>query len=191
MRTLSTAGAVMLTACMMALAPGPASHIDKTKPDQTGRADSTRVSLASRSGSLLGMRPSPALSPADVVQIVVNALGSNDEPYADAGIEVAFRFSSPDNRQSTGPLEKFVELVHNPVYSPVLNHQHARYGHINVNDDRASISVVIVSEDAERYGYLFTLSRQQDGPYDGCWMTESVVPFEIESDDAPLLVLQT
>lgn len=177
----------MLTACMIAVAPGPVSHIDQARPDPV---DSTLISLISRNESLLGNRPSPALSPADVVQIVVDALGTNDVPYMDAGIEAAFRFSSPSNRRSTGPLAKFVELVHNPVYSPVLNHQHARYGDISIREDHASVSVVIVSEDAQRYGYVFALVREHDGPYNGCWMTDSVVPFEIESDDAPMLVLQ-
>jgi hypothetical protein len=52
------------------------------------------------------LTPRPELSPEQVVQYQAEALQHNDEPKTDAGIERAFRFASPSNKQMTGPLEK-------------------------------------------------------------------------------------
>jgi len=44
--------------------------------------------------------PTPALTPAEVVRIQLEALRNNDEQ--NRGIEVAFRFASPANRAKEG-----------------------------------------------------------------------------------------
>lgn len=189
MKTIKKAMVTALTALIAAVAPDHVSQIDAVAH---ATADTTRTAHITERGVVVSASPSPALAPADVVQIVVDALGVNDYPYADAGAEVAFRFSSPDNRRTTGPLEKFIELVHNPVYRPVLNHIHARYGKIKVTANQASVPVVIVSQDAERHGYIFTLKRQVGGQFDKCWMTDSVLPFNVEEEEEePALVMKT
>ena len=55
-------------------------------------------------------QPSPELSPREVVQLQVEALGTNDEPFAQAGVKAAFDFASPANKRATGPLERFQTL---------------------------------------------------------------------------------
>jgi hypothetical protein len=67
------------------------------------------------------LMPRPELSPEQVVQYQIEALQHNDEPKLDTGIERAFRFASPSNKQMTGPLEKFIRIVKSPVYSPMVN----------------------------------------------------------------------
>ena len=47
-------------------------------------------------------RPSSALQPGDVVEIVIDALANNDYPFPDAGIETTFNFASPANKAQTG-----------------------------------------------------------------------------------------
>jgi hypothetical protein len=49
--------------------------------------------------------PSPLLSPDEVVKIQVAALKDNDA--SNSGIELTFRFASPENRSTTGPLDRF------------------------------------------------------------------------------------
>lgn len=188
MKTMKKAMVTVLTALIAAVAPDHVSHIESVAH---ATADSTQTVLTAEREKILNATPSPALAPADVVQIVVEALGMNDYPHANAGAEVAFRFSSPDNRRTTGPLEKFIELVHNPVYRPVLNHIHARYGKIKISENQATVPVIIVSESAERHGYLFTLKRQVGGEFDRCWMTDSVLPFDVETEEEPSLVMKT
>ncbi len=128
------------------------------------------------------LQPTPDLSPADVVRVQVEALGHNDIPHENAGIEIAFRFASPANKITTGPLERFIQLVRNPVYRPMLNHREAEYGAIQIEEDRAVQLVILTAQGGERAAYFFSLSKQRGGRYDACWMTDAVIRFEIEDE---------
>ena len=141
--------------------PGAAT----TRPDTENQIRTKRNSLV----------PNPDLSPADVVRIQLDALGNNNDPHNDAGIEITFRFASPANKQSTGPLNRFIQLVHNPVYKPMLDHQTARFGDLVVEDGQAYLPVFLTASDGKRVGYVFVLSRQRGGAYDQCWMTDAVL----------------
>lgn len=143
---------------------------------------------ASRRGGLTATGPespgpSPGYSPEEVIRIQIEALASNDDPYEDAGIEVAFRFASPANKVTTGPLDSFVRMVRNPVYSPMLNHKAARYGHLRIRGNQAAQPVILTTSSGEHVGYFFILSKQSGGTYDGCWMTDSVIRFEVEDEE--------
>lgn len=125
--------------------------------------------------------PDPSLSPQDVVSIQMEALRNNDTPYENRGIEVTFNFASPANKRMTGPLERFATMVRNPIYAPMINHQTARYGKLMIEGEIAGIDVILISEDGAYVGYRFTLSRQHGNQYEGSWMTDAVVPFEVMS----------
>ncbi len=120
-----------------------------------------------------GPGPSPELSPEDVVRIQVEALQRNDEPTPDAGIEAAFRFASPSNRQATGPLARFSQMIRGG-YGDMLGFVRAEYAPIRVDGRRAVQAVTLVQSDGRRVTYAFGLSRQVGGAYDGCWMTDGV-----------------
>jgi len=120
-------------------------------------------------------RPDPALSPGQVIDVVLAALQHNDSPTKDHGIAVTFEFASPANRDATGPLERFVALVKNPSYRAMLNHRRAERGELRVLGDQARQRVTLVDASGDRVTYLFMLSRQADGPYKDCWMTDGVV----------------
>lgn len=137
------------------------------------QAHSSDVSRAST--ALRAAVPDPALSPDAVVEIVLEALAQNDSPTADRGIEVTFGFSSPANRAMVGPLDRFSDLVREEVYRPLLYHRHAVRAPAKVDGDRATERVVVTSATGERVAYTFSLSRQADGPYRGCWMTDGVM----------------
>src|SRR5438309_2031919 len=66
------------------------------------------------------MEPSPQLTPDQVVRVQMEAMKHNDRPAHDAGIAKTFKFASPQNREQTGPLDKFIAMVKNPVYAPML-----------------------------------------------------------------------
>lgn len=130
--------------------------------------------LAFASGPNRGPEPSPDLSPEDVVRIQVEALGHNDVPAPDAGIETAFRFASPSNRAATGPLERFARMIRGG-YPDMIGFERAEYGPVSVRGDQAVQRVTLVQPDGRRATYAFVLSRQAGGPYDGCWMTDGVI----------------
>ena len=121
------------------------------------------------------VHPSSDYSPGEVIRVQLEALAHNDDPYKDAGIEVVFGFASPANKMVTGPLARFIRMVHNPVYCALLHHQAAYYGELEVQGNQARQSVGVTAANGEHVGYVFILSRQKGNPCDECWMTDSVV----------------
>lgn len=127
-------------------------------------------------------QPRPEYKPEQVVQIVMDALQNNDAD--DSGIAVTFNFSSPDNRAVTGPLERFIPMVKNPVYGPMIRCKDVQYGEAIVKDDQAGLLVVVMDADGNKAHYLFRLSKQADGEFKGCWMTDAVVRVEPKGKQA-------
>ena len=121
--------------------------------------------------------PEPKLKPNDVVRLQLLAMQQNDD--SDFGIEVTFRFASPANKKQTGPLKRFISLVRNPSYRPLLNHINATFLELNIEEDFAVQDVIITTSNGERIGYRFRLSIQKGPLYPGCWMTDSVTPFKV------------
>jgi hypothetical protein len=124
-------------------------------------------------------QPASKLSPTDVVTLQLQALKHNDEPRADAGIATVFRFTSPGNRELTGPLPHFAKMIHQG-YAAMLDYQTATLEPVIVKGDAALQGVDLIDSDGNAHRYVFILSRQQDAPYRGCWMTDSVLSDEAE-----------
>ena len=121
--------------------------------------------------------PEPELKPNDVVRLQLLAMQQNDD--SDFGIEVTFRFASPANKKQTGPLKRFIRLVRNPSYRPLLNHINATFLELTVEEDFAVQDVIITTSNGKRIGYRFRLSIQKGPLYPDCWMTDSVIPFKV------------
>jgi len=119
--------------------------------------------------------PSTELSPERVVEIVVDALRTNDGTSDDAGIETVWRFASPGNRASTGPLARFSRMIKRG-FPDMLEHESSRFDEMRIDDDKALQAVWLMLPSGGEVGYAFQLGRQRGGEYDGMWMTESVLP---------------
>ena len=122
-----------------------------------------------------GAVPSTEHSPEKVVRIVVDALRENERRDGDEGIATVFRFASPGNRASTGPLERFTRMIKHG-YSDMLGHVGARFEQMRVIDDKALQAVWLTTPSGTEMGYAFQLGRQSGGEFDGMWMTEAVMP---------------
>lgn len=120
--------------------------------------------------------PMPHLGPQEVVDIQLNAMKNNDQPYENYGIEVAFRFASPANKEITGPLSKFIRLVQNDVYQSLLNFKQYGLDDVDIRGNKAIQKVTLIDADDQPAVYYFKLSRQQTEPFVDCWMTDGVVP---------------
>lgn len=119
--------------------------------------------------------PDPELSPEAVVDRQVSALATNDEPVDNAGIKTAYNFASPSNRAATGPLGRFTAMVEGPAYRPMIDHEEAVAGPVERAGDRATRRVTVTGPTGRTVTYTFGLSRQSDGDYEGCWMTDRVL----------------
>jgi hypothetical protein len=150
---------------------------DGTATEGTGAADSGAHPFAH-------VQPNPDLTPAEVIRYQVDALARNDVPDPNTGIEITFRFASPENRRVTGPLERFTALLHNPLYRDMLNHRRAEYGAPLMRGDMALGPVIITTAEGNRVGYMFQLSRQLDESCVGCWMTEGVTRLDPNAAEA-------
>jgi hypothetical protein len=129
---------------------------------------------------IIDLVPKPELSPEQVVQYQVTALQQNDDQKSDAGIERAFRFASPSNRRATGPLEHFAQVLKGPVYAPMLNNRSSSIVGSEVKDNQATVVVKIVAINGANVTYVFALTKQSEGDYKNCWMTDGVAPLKVE-----------
>jgi hypothetical protein len=137
--------------------------------------------VSALSAEQLDLNPNPNLTPEQVVKFQLDALRHNDEPTSDTGIERSFRFASPSNRLVTGPLAHFSEIVHSPAYSALLNSQSSEIRGAQVKEGEARIYTNVISANGAHLDFLFILSRQTEGDYRDCWMTDSVM--KLESDE--------
>jgi hypothetical protein len=113
-----------------------------------------------------------------VVRLQMEAMQHNDRPFEDAGVKTAFRFASPGNKANTGPLFRFVRMVHGPQYRDLLDCRSFSLGKLRIEDGVALQVVKVVSADGTPIYYGFQLSRQSTDPYRGCWMTDAVMRLE-------------
>jgi len=128
--------------------------------------------------------PSPELGAGEVIGIVLEALRAPNEPHEGAGIEQTWRFASPPNRARTGPLERFAEMLRNPLHDDLLGHVAATRGELVVEAGQARQEVEVIARDGSRATYVFQLRRHTTADCKGCWMTDAVILVEREEAEA-------
>ena len=128
-------------------------------------------------GSINTSYPNPELQANEIVSLQLVAMQQND--VSNHGIEITYRFASPHNKVQTGQLSRFIMLVNNPAYRPLLNHLDATFLNLKVEGNVAIQEVIITTSKGTRKGFRFLLSLQQGEQFKDCWMTDAVIPFEI------------
>ena len=88
--------------------------------------------------------PNPELKANEVVSLQLLAMQHNDD--SNHGIEVTFRFASPQNKLQTGPLSRFIMLVRNISYRSLLNHHEANFLNLKVDGNKAVQDVIILPQ---------------------------------------------
>lgn len=123
------------------------------------------------------LEPKPSMKPQEVVDLQMKAMQKNDYPYENHGIEIAYRFASPENKENTGPIERFTGMVNNEIYRSLLNARQYGLDAIEIEGDIAVQKVTLIDEEDQPVVYFFQLSRQKEGSYKDCWLTDSVVRY--------------
>ena len=160
--------AVLCAASAASAARGAAAQtVPPVPPDSPSVG--THVALTERASA-----PAPTLAPEQVVAIVLDALSHNDVPSQDRGVAVTFAFASPSNRAVLGSVDRLGDMVRGDTYRPLLYHRRAEAAPVKLDGDKATQRVVVTTLDGELVAYTFSLSRQTDGAYKGCWMTDGV-----------------
>lgn len=140
------------------------------------------VLAAAPAQALEVQRPDPALSPAEVVSIQLEALKNNDEPRLDAGIKQTYALAHPNNKRLTGPLPKFTQMLKGPLYKVMLNHVAHTIEEVAQSDDRAVFGVTVIGAGGEVYKFRWTVQRIAFGKDAGAWATISVSPPQTADD---------
>eukprot|EP01129_Flabellula_baltica_P005132 TRINITY_DN1831_c0_g1_i1.p1 TRINITY_DN1831_c0_g1~~TRINITY_DN1831_c0_g1_i1.p1 ORF type:complete len:129 (-),score=2.71 TRINITY_DN1831_c0_g1_i1:4-390(-) len=116
--------------------------------------------------------PHPNIGPDRVIETQLLCFQHCDTPTPNHGIELAYRFASPENRAWTGPIQRFICMIRNPLYECLVNFDRSRFEPVSEGGSRWKITI-----EKEGVGsvFIWELSRQEGGVYAGCWMTDSVI----------------
>ena len=120
-------------------------------------------------------KPNASLKPFDVVSIQLKSLQINDIPFKNAGIEQVWEFAHPNNKQITGPLEKFKKMIYSKDYKMLIEHENSEITVLSENENKTVYEVYILSNDKKKYSYTWQIEKVQTiGDLKNCWMTTSV-----------------
>lgn len=128
-------------------------------------------------------QPNPELSAVDIVDTCMDSLMRNDDPRANAGLEVCFNFSSDRCRASLGgSLENFIEFASNPIFASMVNAK--EWGKVKIgpiiagSQTRGAMQTVLVDlkpESGRDRRFLWTLQQERRPPRQGCWLVHECI----------------
>tara|TARA_Y100001960_G_C13962608_1_gene489003 strand:- start:11 stop:469 length:459 start_codon:yes stop_codon:yes gene_type:complete len=123
------------------------------------------------------IKPSPNISPEEVISIQLSALQNNNFPYIDAGIHQTWEFAHPDNRIFTGPLSNFISMMRSSTYIIMLDHIDHKIIPVKEKNNIKFYFVEIQDKKGDRYGFQWSVKKVlSDIIFKNCWMTSSVSP---------------
>ncbi|NBB78522.1 MAG: DUF4864 domain-containing protein [Verrucomicrobia bacterium] len=106
-----------------------------------------------------------------VVRKQLEGLQNNDSPSTDAGIELAWEYAHPANREATGPLPRFTEMLKSPAYRDLLDHSAHQINRIASTETTATFNVLVFpAGNNAPLRYRWTVARLPSGD----WATTAV-----------------
>ena len=121
------------------------------------------------------IKPNSNLKPFEVLMIQLNSLKNNDNPYKDAGIEQTWEFAHPINKASTGPLERFKQMIYSDSYRILISHENNKTTILKETPNKFIYKVYILSKDKKKYYYIWQIEKvEKEGSLKDCWMTTGV-----------------
>ena len=121
------------------------------------------------------IKPNSNLKPFEVLMIQLNSLKNNDNPYKDAGIEQTWEFAHPINKASTGPLERFKQMIYSDSYRILISHENNKTTILKETENKFVYKVYVLTQDKKNYYYIWQIEKvDQEGNLKNCWMTTRV-----------------
>ena len=121
------------------------------------------------------IKPNASLKPFEVLMIQLNSLKNNNNPYKDAGIEQTWEFAHPVNKVSTGPLERFKQMIYSDSYKILISHENNETITLKKTNNKFVYKVYVLSKDKKKYYYIWQIEKvKQGGKLKDCWMTIGV-----------------
>ena len=99
------------------------------------------------------IKPNSSIDPSQVIKIQLTALMKNDYPYKDRGISQTWEFAHPNNQKSTGPIERFKNMMKTDSYSMLLNHSSHEIMEVYLSKEVATYEVIILDKEKKYYKF--------------------------------------
>ena len=121
------------------------------------------------------IKPNTNLDPFEVLMIQLNSLKNNNKPYKDAGIEQTWEFAHPNNKEITGPLDKFKKMIYSENYKILISHENSEITILKEDKDISIFKVTVLTKNKEKYYYIWQIEKVLfEGSFKNCWMTTNV-----------------
>ena len=121
------------------------------------------------------IKPNSSLKPIEVLNIQLSSLQRNNIPFNDAGIEQVWEFAHPNNKQITGPLEKFKKMIYSDNYKILIFHIKSEITIISESENKNVYKVSVLTKDKKKYYYIWQIEKvKEEGNLINCWMTTMV-----------------
>jgi hypothetical protein len=147
------------------------------------------VSLTTSTSAFLGLDehfvafPNRVYEATEIVDLCMNALLQNEEPYANAGLEVCWNFSSDRCRAAQGSsFESFLRFSQNPVFGSMVNAESwsvKSTGPIIPGTQTRGAMQTVLTEVIPAKGrtreFLWTLQRERRPPRQDCWLIHECI----------------
>ena len=131
------------------------------------------ITISTSNAELL--KPNSNIKPSEVVKIQLLGLQNNDEVFNDSGIEQTWNFAHPMNKQATGPLDRFKEMLKSNNYQMMIDHISHTITQVRGGDDWVQFEVIILDKKKIYHKFNWQVEKFiEDGPLKDCWLTTMV-----------------
>ena len=131
------------------------------------------ITISTSNAELL--EPNSNIKPSEVVRIQLLGLQNNNEVFNDSGIEQTWNFAHPMNKQATGPLDRFKEMLKSNNYQMMINHISHTITQVRRGDDWVQFEVIILDKEKIYHKFNWQVEKFiEDGPLKDCWLTTMV-----------------
>ena len=131
------------------------------------------ITISTSNAELL--EPNSKINPSEVVKIQLLGLQNNNKVFNDSGIEQTWNFAHPMNKQATGPLDRFKEMLKSNNYQMMINHISHTITQVRRGDDWVQFEVIILDKEKIYHKFNWQVEKFiEDGPLKDCWLTTMV-----------------
>ena len=131
------------------------------------------ITISTSNAELL--KPNSNIKPSEVVKIQLLGLQNNNEIFNDSGIEQTWNFAHPMNKQATGPLDRFKEMLKSNNYQMMIDHISHTITQVRGGDDWVQFEVIILDKRKIYHKFNWQVEKFiEDGPLKDCWLTTMV-----------------
>lgn len=118
--------------------------------------------------------PRTGYIPERVLRIALEGFREPNTPEECDGLRTVYHLLTPRFRWELGGYSGLEHFLETSLFDGIVGHDDEERGDITAEDGEAVQEVLIENGD-EEYTYEFTMLKQDDGRYEGCWMIDEII----------------